>query len=57
MELSRTEMKTKMCPDCGKKYIALREYTDGSKMYVHKKKKGLFGITEINGCFINKQKE
>jgi hypothetical protein len=50
-------MKTKMCPDCGKKYIALREYTDGSKMYVHKKKKGLFGITEINGCFINKQKE
>ncbi len=45
------------CPECGKKYIEFREYTDSSAVYVHEKKSGMFGITELTKvCFIKKLK-
>ena len=44
--------KSKVCPDCGKDYIKHTKYTDGSSIYIHKRKQGSFGFTEIEGCFI-----
>lgn len=47
--------KKSICPECGKKYIEFREYTDGSAVYIHEKKTGSFGITELTKvCFIKK---
>ena len=45
------------CPECGKKYIEHREYTDGSSVYIHEKKTSMFGITELTKvCFIKNSK-
>ena len=41
----------KLCPECGKQYIKLTKYTDGSKFYTHNIKKGYFGCNEVKGCF------
>jgi len=48
-----------ICPECGRKVKKenVRHYTTGEKMYIHKTKKGMFGIREIiDGCFIPKPK-
>lgn len=44
--------KSKVCPECGKNYMEHRKYTDGSSICIHKKKRGLFGFTEIEGCYL-----
>ena len=48
--------KKDICPECDKKYIELKKYTDGSGIYVHEKKLGMFGITELTKvCFFKKK--
>ena len=42
------------CPECGKRYIEHREYTNGSSMYIHEKKTRMFGTELTKVCFIKK---
>jgi hypothetical protein len=45
-------MKNK-CPICNKLVKELRNYKDGSKLYVHTSKTGLFGCQEMTGCHVS----
>lgn len=41
--------KKPVCPKCNKRAIEVRNYKDGSKLYVHEEKRVL-GWREIAGC-------
>lgn len=48
------------CPRCGRAYVEVRTYTDGSKLYVHRKGKAdnPYGIqTFEDSCYVPVKKK
>lgn len=42
------------CPRCGRRTVDVRYYRNEDRAYIHAKKQGLFGFTEItDSCYIN----
>jgi len=51
-------MKKIICPVCGKKALEVREYTDGSMLYIHKIiRDKIIPVNNVTGCYDKNKKK